>query len=56
VQGRVVLLGHLDVEQITALVIHLEGRVLQVEVVVQHPLQATARGVAVVLRTDEYVR
>jgi hypothetical protein len=38
-----------DVEQLAALgidlVVHLQGRVVQVELVVQHPLQAATRGV-----------
>src|ERR1700683_5048751 len=51
-----VLLGYLDIQQFARLVVDLKGRVVQVELVVQHPLQPATRGVTVVLAADEHVR
>ena len=48
------LLGHLDVQQLAALVVYLESRVVQVEMVVQHPLESATRGVAVVLADAQF--
>src|SRR5271166_1269927 len=44
-----------DLQQLTALVIDLEGRVVQAEALVQHPLELAARGMAVAIRRDEHM-